>query len=190
MVPDDSQLESSIVERLSRRDPSGLTDAYDRYSTASYSLLLRITRNSAVAEDLLQELFLRVWNRSAAFDSTRGHLGVWIMAIARNLAIDHLRSAQVRFDSRIRPIEQTDYSAISYKQQGAETILDNSRTVSEAFSTLNENQRRVLEMAYFEGFSQAEIAKRLAEPLGTVKSWMRSALARLRFSIASGGVPK
>jgi RNA polymerase sigma-70 factor (ECF subfamily) len=190
MIPDDNQLESAIVEKLCSRDPAGLAAAYDRYGGTAYSLILRITRNAGASEDLLQELFLRVWNRSADFDSTRGNLGVWILAIARNMAIDYLRSAQVRFHSRIRPIEQTDYSAISYKPYGAETKLDNTRIVSEAFSTLNEKQRRVLEMAYFEGFSQAEIASKLAEPLGTVKSWMRSALARLRISITSGSGPK
>ena len=190
MVSDDNELEAAIIEKLNHRDASGLTAAYDRYGTAAYSLLLRITRNSSASEDLLQELFLRVWNRSHNFDVTRGHLGVWILAIARNMAIDHLRSAAVRFQTRVRPLEQTDHSAISYKPYGAETMLDNTRTVSEAFSALNENQRKVLEMAYFEGFSQAEIAKRLEEPLGTVKSWMRSALIRMRMSIASGSVPK
>jgi RNA polymerase sigma-70 factor (ECF subfamily) len=190
MASDDTDLELTIVTKLCQRDPAGLSAAYERYGGPAYSLLLRITHDASASEDLLQELFLRVWNRSKDFDSTRGNLSTWILAIARNLAIDYLRSAQVRFDSRIRPIEQTDYSAISYKSSGADTILDNARTVKEAFATLNENQRRVLELAYFEGFSQAEIAQRLAEPLGTVKSWMRSALARLRLSAAAGGVSK
>lgn len=186
MYVEDKGADALIVEKLKQRDPSGLADAYDRYGTLAYSVMLRVTRNTSAAEDLVQELFLRVWNRSHDFDSSRGTLCVWILAIARNMAIDYIRSAHSRFTARTRSLDQTDKAAISYKTSEVDSILDNSKVVSEAFATLNLNQRKVLEMAYFEGFSQSEIASRLQEPLGTVKSWMRSALARLRAAIQEG----
>ena len=179
--------EAQIINKLKQRDPSGLAAAYDRYGVIAYSVMLRITRDAGVAEDLSQELFLRVWNRSQDFDATRGSLPVWVLAIARNLAIDYVRSSHSRFSARTRPLTQTDHASISYKSHEVESLLDNSKAVKEAFTSLNSNQQRVLEMAYFEGFSQSEIALRLEEPLGTVKSWMRSALTRLRTAMQEGG---
>ncbi|MBV8866002.1 MAG: sigma-70 family RNA polymerase sigma factor, partial [Acidobacteriaceae bacterium] len=120
------------------------------------------------------------------FDPSKGTLGVWIMSIARNMAIDHVRSAEMRFQTRVRPIEQTDQLSFSYKPKEPESIIDSARAVRQAFSELTPNQRRVLEMAYFEGFSQSEIAAQLQEPLGTVKSWMRSAMGRLRTAVKTG----
>jgi RNA polymerase sigma-70 factor (ECF subfamily) len=146
-------------------------------------LFVRITRDQGVAEDLVQELFLRIWNRRRDFDASRGTLGTWLLSIARNMAIDYVRSAQARFNTRLRPIDQTAGSSFSYQTSEPESVIDNARAVREAFADLNDNQRKVLELAYFEGFSQTEIAARLHEPLGTVKSWMRSALSRMRLAI-------
>ncbi len=186
MYSEDKSIDESIIEKLKKSDPSGLAAAYDRYGALAYSVIARITRDSSVAEDLVQELFLRVWNRISDFDPTRGTLPVWVLAIARNMAIDYIRSSQSRFSARTRPLNQTDQLSISYQSVEADKILDNSKAVREAFSSLNSNQKRVLEMAYFEGFSQSEIALRLQEPLGTVKSWMRSALARVRVAMQEG----
>ncbi len=175
-----------LINRLRARDPDGLAMAYDRYGQMAYSLFLRITRDQSVAEDLVQELFLRIWNRARDFDSARGTLGVWILSIARNMAIDHVRSAQARFQSRMRPIEPTDQLVFSYNPKEPESVIDSAKVIKEAFSTLNSNQKKVLELAYFEGFSQSEIAAQLQEPLGTVKSWMRSAMGKLRLAVKPG----
>ncbi len=175
-----SPADSEVIARIQKRDPEGLTAAYDRYSGIAYGVFMRITRDQAVAEDLLQELFLRIWNRARDFDSAKGALGVWIISIARNMAIDYLRSAQARFGAKLRPIENVDPMAFSRQSNNTESLLDSRRTVKTALSTLNANERKVLELAYFEGFSQSEIAKRLNEPLGTVKTWMRAGLMRLR----------
>jgi RNA polymerase sigma-70 factor, ECF subfamily len=172
-----------LIERIKNRDPDGLAAAYDRYGPVSYSLFLRITRDQTAAEDLLQELFMRVWNRARAFDSTKGALGVWIVSIARNMAIDHLRSAQARFSSKLRPIENVDPLAFSQGPGEPESVIDRRKTVKTALSNLNSNERKVLELAYFEGCSQSEIAKRLEEPLGTVKTWMRTGLGRMRTAL-------
>ena len=92
----ESSDDAALIERLRNRDPEGLAAAYDRYSRIVYSLFLRITRDQSIAEDLVQELFIRVWSRARSFDSSKGALGVWILSIARNMAIDHVRSAQAR----------------------------------------------------------------------------------------------
>jgi RNA polymerase sigma-70 factor (ECF subfamily) len=178
--------DSEIAERLVARDPDAIAAAYDRYGKIAYSIFLRVTRDHPAAEDLVQELFMRLWNRARDFDAAKGSLGIWVLSIARNMAIDHVRSAQARFQTRLRSLEQTDPLLFSYKSQEPEFVLDNVKSVQGALSELNDNQRRVLEMAYFEGFSQSEIASKLNQPLGTVKSWMRSALARLRTTIKAG----
>lgn len=178
--------ENELVAKLHARDTDGIAAAYDRYGRLAYSLFVRITRDQSVAEDLVQELFLRVWNRSREFDPNKGTFGVWILAIARNMAIDHVRSAQSRFQIKLRSLEQTDQLAFSYKPSDPVSILDGAKAVREAISELTPNQKRVLEMAYFEGFSQSEIAAKLQEPLGTVKSWTRSALERLRAVVKAG----
>jgi len=149
------------------------------------SVVLRISGNQSVAEDLVQELFVRVWNRSACFDPSKGVLGVWIMSVARNLAIDYLRSREGQFSRKMRPIEQFANLHSAPASSGPNSFLDNLSITKTAISTLSGNQRRVLELAYFEGRSHSEIAARLHKPLGTVKSWMRSALMRLRLAINS-----
>jgi len=186
MYPEDKGNDALLIARLKQRDPAGLSAAYDRYGTLTFSLIVRITRDASVAEDLVQEVFLRLWNRIQDFDDSRGSLNVWVLAIARNMAIDYIRSSHSRFTARARPLDQTDFAPISYRPNEVDNSLDNSKAVRDAFASLNPNQRKVLELAYFEGFSQSEIALRLEEPLGTVKSWMRSALARLRTAMQEG----
>jgi len=179
--------DAELISRLQERDPEGLAAAYDHYGRVAYSVLLRITRDPSVAEDLVQELFIRLWNRGKEFDSSKGTLGVWLLSIARNMAIDHVRSAQARFSMRLRPIDHLDQLSMAAAGSEPESVIDRSRAVSAAFTTLTPNEKRVLELAYFEGFSQTEIADRLKEPLGTVKSWTRSALGRMRKVIQEGG---
>lgn len=177
--------DSTLSEQLRNRDPEVVAALYDRFAPLVFSLFLRITKDHAIAEDLVQELFLRIWNRAREFDPDRGSLSVWVLSIARNLGIDYVRSAHARFTHRLQPMESADH--IAPHGNGPETLIDQSRTVQAAFALLNDNQKRVLEMAYFEGFSQSEIASHLHEPLGTVKSWTRSALQNLRAAIKGGG---
>jgi RNA polymerase sigma-70 factor (ECF subfamily) len=181
----DPTSEVALVERLRDHDPEGLEAAYDRYSAVVYSLLLRITRDQSVAEDLVQELFIRIWNQINSFDPSKGAFGVWILSIARNMGIDYVRSAHARFSARLQPMEQADKADREGRVE-PETAIDRGRTVKAAFETPNLKQRRVLELAYFEGLSQTEIASHLQEPLGTVKSWMRSALSCIRSTVGGG----
>ena len=172
--------DADLIARLCQRDPDALGAIYDRYAHPAYGLVLRITHDPGATEDLLQELFIRLWNRARDFDGSRGALGVWILSIARNMAIDHIRSAQARFAQRLAPVEQMDHFRSSAAAVEPESVIDRARTVRLALSSLNANEKQVLELAYFEGCSHSEIATRLGAPLGTVKSWMRAALGRLR----------
>jgi RNA polymerase sigma-70 factor, ECF subfamily len=178
MAHDDSDAE--LISELRERDPKALEIVYDRYGQIVYSLFLRITRDETTAEDLVQELFMRVWNRARDFDSSKGSFGVWILSIARNMGIDHLRSAGARFATRLRPLDYAEHTHLGDRASGPESLIDQVRAVKAGFAHLSFDQKRVLELAYFHGLSQSEIASQLNEPLGTVKSWMRSALARLR----------
>lgn len=176
--------DSELMTGLSRQEPASLAAVYDRYSAAAYSVLFRITRNRASADDLLQELFLRVWDRARYFDSAKGSLVIWIISLARNLAIDHLRSPQTCLAARSASISQWDllcYGSASTPLSG----IENAVSVRVALADLSPIQKRVLELAYFEGCSQTEIALRLDAPLGTVKSWTRSALNHLRLLMAA-----
>ena len=180
--------EARIIEQLRGRDPNGLAGAYDLYSRTAFALFVRITRDKVTAEDLLQELFLRIWNHGRDFDPSRGTLGVWILSIARNMAIDHMRSAQKRFSRRLHVTSHLDELCFSGDPSGPESRISNVETIREGFTALGAEEKRVMELAYFDGFSQTEIAERLHQPLGTVKSRMRSALQRLR-AVVKGAQP-
>jgi RNA polymerase sigma-70 factor (ECF subfamily) len=181
--------DGDLIEQVRRRGSEALAILYDRYSQIVYSLFLRTARDRATAEDLVQELFLRVWNRAHYFDAQKGSVGVWILSIARNMLIDQVRSAHGRFSAKLRPIEEAEYKPEAHSAGGERvSAIDDIRTVQAAFSCLNQRQKQVLELAYFEGLSQSEIAAQLGEPLGTVKSWMRTGLMRMRQAIQSGVV--
>lgn len=172
-----------LVGRLQQRDPDALAEIYKRYGKLVYSLILRVVRDSAVAEDLTQETFLRAWNRIRGFDGTRGSLGPWLLAIARNRAIDHLRSVDGRMSSSSVEWSASEHPGLFVDMEDEVINSDRGRMLREAFEKLNTNQRMVIELAYFEGLTQSEMAVKLNQPLGTVKTWTRSALQILREAI-------
>ena len=169
-----------LVERLKRREPQAMSEMYDRYGRATYSLILRIVRNTGVAEDLVQETFLRIWNRVHAFDSERGALGVWMLAVARNRALDYVRSMDGRMAQCASQFEERESPGAFADFEQNLLNIDRVRLLRDALAKLNPNQREVIEMAYYEGLSQSEMAERMKRPLGTVKTWARTALKVLR----------
>ncbi len=170
--------DTSLVARMQRRDPNALAELYDRYGRLTFSLILRVVRDTGVAEDLVQETFLRVWNRVHGFDAQKGSIGPWLLAVARNRAIDYLRSASGR--ERNVEFDETDHPAMYCDMEKDILHSDKARRVKSAVEKLAPNQRLVIELAYFEGLSQTEMAERMGQPLGTVKTWVRSALKNLR----------
>jgi RNA polymerase sigma-70 factor (ECF subfamily) len=174
------QDEGDLARRLQARDGGAMRELYDRYGRLVYSLILRIVRNSAAAEDLVQETFLRVWNRMQAFDQERGALGPWVLTVARNRAIDYLRSADGKMSAGALELDRLEHPGQFCDFEDRALSLDRARRLKDAFEKLTPNQKMVVEMAYYEGLSQTEMAERMQQPLGTVKTWVRSALKVLR----------
>ena len=172
--------DQELIERLRRRDPDAMSDLYDRYSRIVYSVILRVVRNASVAEELAQETFLRAWNRAGDFDAARGKLVPWLLTIARNRAIDYLRSTAGQQQSNTFELLSSERVTLFVNTEDRMLDLEQARRIRAAFSQLNKNQREVLELAYFEGLSQSEISAKLNEPLGTIKTRMQLGMKKLR----------
>ncbi len=169
-----------LIERLRARDAAALGELYDRYGGVVFAIILRIARDRATTEDLTQEVFLRIWNRIPSFDIDRGSLSTWVLTIARNSAIDYLRS---RSGKQVRMSVSLDALERPLAGGNAEIELqsaNDAKTVRAAMDRLEPKHRQLLELAYFDGLSQTEMAEKLELPLGTVKTWVRSALRQLR----------
>jgi len=171
--------DGDLLSRLQRRDPQALAELYDRYGSVVFRLILRMVRDNGIAEDLVQETFLRVWNRVGGFDSERGAVAPWLLAVARNRAIDYLRCQGRRAESTIE-LNETEHPALFADFSTDALNFDLARQVKRALEQLSPQQREAIELAYFEGMSQTEIAERMGQPLGTVKTWMRRALQQMR----------
>jgi RNA polymerase sigma-70 factor (ECF subfamily) len=174
------QHDEELARRLQRRDPDAMADLYDRFGRLAYSVVVAIVRDTGVAEDLVQETFLRVWNRVHAFEATRGALGPWLLAIARNRAIDHLRSSGARMGRNAYELDLREHPSLFVDMEREVLNTDHARLIRKAIAKLSASQQKVIELAYYEGLSQTEIATRMGEPLGTVKTWVRTALRHLR----------
>ncbi|MBI1897288.1 MAG: sigma-70 family RNA polymerase sigma factor [Acidobacteria bacterium] len=183
-----SEGDRELAARLQRRDPQAMADLYDRYGRLAYSLIFRIVKDAAVAEDLVQESFLRVWNRVQGFDPERGALGPWVLAVARNRAIDYLRSVDGRMAQSAVELEANEHPSMFTDLEREVLNRDRARHLQHAFERLNPHQRLVIELAYYEGLSQREMAERIKQPLGTVKTWVRSALQVLREELRAAAV--
>jgi RNA polymerase sigma-70 factor (ECF subfamily) len=173
-------LDATLVSRLLQRDVSAFEQLYDRHSRAIYGLVLRILQQAGTAEEVVQDVFLQLWRNAGQYDSSRGPFVPWLFTLARNRALDTLR---LKSERQRRREDQTEdlppvASAPEYEKQ-----LDEKRRAEKVralMASLNPQQKRAIELAYFEGLSHSEIAASLKEPLGTVKSWIRNGLLRLK----------
>src|SRR5690242_6246140 len=175
-----------MARRLRERDPHVMGDLYDSYGRLAYTLIFRVVRNGAIAEDLVQETFLRVWNRGQSFDAERGALGPWILTVARNRAIDYLRSTEGRLSAGALELDRLEAPVLFSDFEDTAISVDRARRLKSAFEKLTPTQKSVIELAYYEGLSQTEMADRLKQPLGTVKTWVRTALKALREELTEG----
>ncbi|HEX5227351.1 MAG TPA: sigma-70 family RNA polymerase sigma factor [Bryobacteraceae bacterium] len=172
--------DGGLLERLKRRDPHALAELYDRYGRLVFSLVVRIVRDKGIAEDLVQETFLRVWNRVHSVDSEKGSLGPWLLAIGRNRALDYLRSSAGRDRASAVELDETGHAALFGEIEPGILMSDQLRRVKQALEKMAPNYRTVMELAYFEGLSQSEMSAKMGQPLGTIKTWVRTALQSLR----------
>jgi RNA polymerase sigma-70 factor, ECF subfamily len=171
--------DAELLQRIRRGDEAAMAELYDRFSAVVFSAALRVLSEASQAEDVLQEVFLQLWRNPSAFDANRGSMAAWLAVIARHRAIDHLR--------RRRP--ETDFEEVVLS---VDPGLDNQAARSEAIGrirgvmeNMSDEQRSAVEMAFFEGLTHTEIAEKTGEPLGTIKTRIRSALIAIRKALAS-----
>ena len=173
-VPITPEDDAILLGRVQRGDEVAMAALYDRYSKIVYSVSLRVLRDAAAAEDVLQEIFMQVWRSPGSFVATRGTLGGWLAVVSRNRSIDTLR--------RKRPTEQVEDVALASSTNIADEsernlMMEKARVV---IATLPPEQKKTLEMAFFDGLTHSEIAEMTGDALGTVKTRIRSALIVLR----------
>ena len=174
-VPD-----SALVERIMAGEEGALSALYDRYAGMLFAMLVRILKDTSAAEEVLQDLFLQLWRGASRFDSGRGSLPAWLLVIGRNRALSRLRRRERREileDPEEFSLESVP-SAGDLEDEAARTQL--MQRLRGAMATLPPEQKEALELAYFEGMTQTEIAARTGSPLGTVKSRVRAAMQSLK----------
>jgi RNA polymerase sigma factor (sigma-70 family) len=171
--------EEALVALVARGDQSALATLYDRVGRTAFGLAFRVLRDDRLAEDAVQEAFLTVWRTAAAFSAERAKATTWILTLVHRRAVDLVRREQRR---RAEPLDDTDGSddASSPSAEDAAWLNFERERVQGALRQLPDTQREAIELAYYGGFTQSELAERLGEPLGTIKSRMFAGLARLR----------
>jgi RNA polymerase sigma-70 factor (ECF subfamily) len=179
-----------LLHALGQRDQAALATLYDRYGGLVYTLALRIVGDRDLAQEVLQDVFFQCWGHAATFRPERGAVSAWLFGIARNRAIDLLRSRQHQARLRERqPLPSTEApGAPEQPEMGDLVVL--RQTVRAALEALPPRQRQAIELAYYGGLPQREIARLLGEPLGTVKTRMRAGLERLRCLLQPLVVPE
>ena len=179
MPPPSTADDAALLGLVQRGDEEAMAALFDRYSKVVYSVALRVLRDPASAEDVLQEIFMQIWRSPDGFIATRGSLGGWLAVVSRNRSIDALR--------RKRPTELVDDLALASPYNLAEESERNImiEKAREVIHLLPAEQRKTLEMAFFDGLTHSEIAEMTGDPLGTVKTRIRSALLVLRKAFQS-----
>ena len=168
--------EDLVISQLQQQDKAAISWLYDKYSPAIYGIVLRIVKSEMVAQDVVQESFVKAWRKGASFDRSKGTLFTWLLNIARNTAIDKTRSANFRNNGKIQPLDQT---VSNNKRLSAEQKVDHIG-LDQMVNTLEAKYREVIEITFFKGYTHQEAAEYLKLPLGTVKSRIRIALRELR----------
>ena len=192
--------DAALVGRIVAGSEEAIAAAYDRHASAVFAAAFRLVGDRVIAEDVVQETFLALWNRAEMFDATRGSLATWLAAVARHRAVDRLRAAgrrprTVAFGSVGPAGESGDADALDRLLAGADgprsadpeaayATVELRATLARAFATMSETERQVIGLAYRDELTQSEIAARLGWPIGTVKTRTRRALHRLRAALA------
>ena len=164
-----------LIELLREGNQKVVPLIYDKYSGALYGIIFRIVRNEEAAAEILQDTFVKVWQKRDLYDASKGRLYTWMMNIARNLSLNYLQSKRVKQQEKIQPLENNVYNLKSSYQIREETM-----DVQDLLGKIDERYREVIELAYFQGYTQKEISEKLKMPLGTVKSCVKIALRELK----------
>jgi RNA polymerase sigma-70 factor (ECF subfamily) len=173
-----------LLLRVQRRDQTALSELYDRYSSLVYTIVLRVVKATDEAEDLVQEVFMQIWNKAASFSQDKGSVYTWIVTIAKRKAIDRLRSKDIihkgeSLSEEEQYIEIPDAAYMTNPLHAAMSA-EYERIIRKGLDELSVEQRTAIELSYFDGYTQEQIAQRLNIPLGTVKTRQRQGLIKLR----------
>ena len=180
--------DGDLLVRIGDGDERALAALYDRLSPLAYGLALRIGGDSDTADDVVQEAFLRIWRRADRYDASRNTARAWVLRLVRNLAIDRARSAGARSRAEQASAKEITSTTQHEGPEDAAARAERGRNVRAALDELPAEQRRMIEIAYFEGLSHAEIAAREQTPLGTVKTRIRDGVLRLRARFERGAL--
>lgn len=189
MVDYESLDDHQLIQRISQVDKDALEALYTRFQTPVYSLAMYMLKQPALAEEVTQDIFLNIWLKAGSFNSERGQPKGWIMSVAHHKIVDVIRSRR----RTIVNTDPADYETLDLlPASGASTEAQVEQTlererIMRALATIPESQRQVIMLAYFEGFSQSEIAERLDQPLGTIKTRVRLAMQKLRTVLENDG---
>jgi RNA polymerase sigma-70 factor (ECF subfamily) len=188
------KLDDTLLQRITQGDGEALAELYDRYAGQVLGLCVRILNERQLAEDVLQEVFVRVWERAHTFEASRGSGAAWLMGITRNMCIDQLRRMRARpqaaedsAEGDSLPFEESLPDPESDVPERA-TLNERAALVRRALAALNPEQRQVIELSFFQGLTRREIAKQLRWPEGTVHTRARLALQNLRQQLMAQGL--
>jgi RNA polymerase sigma-70 factor (ECF subfamily) len=169
--------EEELVLRLQNRDQQAFSYLYDNYAAALNGIIYRMVEDRELAEDILQEAFVKIWNNFSSYDTGKGRLFTWMLNIARNLTIDTLRSKGYKKQAKISSDEN---SVGNLSDDGKIAERFDAMGIRKHLASLKPEQRSIIDLAYFNGYTQEEISKEMGIPLGTVKTRMRAAIIELR----------
>ena len=178
MEPKIKYSEQELVALLKEQNNDAFNYLYDHYSGALFTIINQIVPDKDTASDVLQEVFVNVWRKIGTYDETKGRLFTWMLNIARNAAIDKVRSKGYRDNQRTQSIAEGE----SGMAMSSNPVV-NDVGLKKVLTTLNEEYRKLIDLSYFQGFTHEEIAKMLGIPLGTVKTRIRTAISQLRTMI-------
>jgi RNA polymerase sigma factor (sigma-70 family) len=178
---------ASLLARTGLGDRAAFAALYEHTSAQLFGVVLRIQRDRAQAEDVLQEVYVNVWRAASGFDAAQSQPLTWLTSVARNRAIDSLRRSRVQPQAAAAPagVEEEDdpYAGLADEQAGPVELLQRAceaRALTDCIQHLSASQRQSVALAFYDGLSHAEVAAQLRQPLGTVKSWLRRALQSLK----------
>lgn len=178
-----SEETSALITRIAAGDRDAFSRFYDLLAPTAFGLIRRVLRDSEAAADVLQEVFWQVWREAPRYDPKRGSPEAWLVMRAKTRAIDRLRSIRRRERTFVAPVDESVARSSEAPAENPAVVAEDRGLVQTALAQLPEPQRRVIELAFFEGLTQSEIATRLGEPLGTVKTRARLGLERLRAAL-------
>lgn len=169
--------QEELVDQIKKRDQEAFSYLYDNYSKALFGIIYNVVHHQEDAEDLTQQLFLKIWNHIDSYDVSKGRLYTWMLNLARNLAIDHTRSRHEKMKSKIQSVSDSVYELKNHSSQSSENDFLGLNTF---INELKNDHKTIIDLVYFKGYTQEQVSKELNMPLGTVKTKVKQAITILR----------